>query len=484
MHAPLTKLYRDSLALLTDLYQLTMLYGYWREGLHRRQSIFHLFYRKPPFGAEPVTVAGLATALDFLEHFQFSTEDIQYLGGLTRPSGMALFPEAFLHYLQRLRFSGDVFAIPEGQLAFPGEPILRVEAPLGEAQLLETALLTLINYPSLIATKARRIVTAAAGKTVLEFGLRRAQGIDGGLSASRAAYIGGCSATSNLLAGKYFGIPVKGTHAHSWVMVFEQELAAFMAYTDAFPTNSVLLVDTYNTLQGVEHAMQVGMQLRKQGMDLAGIRLDSGDLLQLSKAARNRLDAAGFTQTQIVASGDMDEYRIQELLQAGAPIDTWGVGTRLITAFDQPALGGVYKLAALQDKSGQWQDRMKLSNEPAKRTLPGPLQVWRGYTANDQLLCSLLAEGSATSPGQKYYPSGSSHASEKPSATRFEPLLIPIMIKGQRQTARLELASIRTNAADAWAVYQHRDSENFTIGTTASLIARQQEFIRASTQAD
>jgi nicotinate phosphoribosyltransferase len=274
----LSRIYRPDFGLLTDLYQLTMASGYWQRGLHGRRAVFHLFYRRAPFGGRYAIAAGLELAVDLIRRLAFSVDDIQYLGALTGSDGRPLFSESFLNYLQRLRFTGDVYAVPEGTIVLPHEPILRIEAPLPEAQLIETGLLTLINFSTLIATKAARVADAAGSDEVFEFGLRRAQGIDGALTASRSAYLGGCHATSNVWAGRYYGIPVRGTHAHAWVMTFDDERAAFREYAAAMPNNCVFLVDTYDTLEGVANAIEIGRELRAQGRPWAGIRLDSGDL--------------------------------------------------------------------------------------------------------------------------------------------------------------------------------------------------------------
>jgi len=373
----LSRLYGHNLSLLTDLYQLTMGYGYWKNGMYDKESVFHLFYRKAPFKGRYAIACGLDLVMGYLENLRFEVDDIRYLGSLKGADGQALFDESFLNYLQRFEFRCDVEAIPEGTVCFPHSPILRIKGPLFQAQLIETALLNIINFSTLIATKAARICKAAHGGTVLEFGLRRAQGIDGALSSSRAAYIGGCHATSNVLAGQLFDIPVKGTHAHSWVMCFEEELEAFSAYAKSMPNNCVFLVDTYDTLEGVKKAIQVGVKLRANGNDLLGIRLDSGDLAQLSKDARVLLDEAGFRQTKIVASNDLDEHVIEDIRSQGAKIDVWGVGTKLVTAYDQAALGGVYKLASIKNENGQWEDRIKLSNHAFKTSNPGILQTKR-----------------------------------------------------------------------------------------------------------
>jgi nicotinate phosphoribosyltransferase len=374
---------RESLALLTDLYELTMAYGYWKSGTAQNEAVFHLSFRTAPFASGFTIACGLAAAVEYLTHFQFSDSDIAYLGTISGRDRKPLFEPRFLGYLKDLRLACDVDAIPEGTVVFPQEPLVRVQGPILQAQIVETALLNFVNFRSLIATKAARICLAAQGDPVIEFGLRRAQGIDGGLTASRAAYIGGCSSTSNLLAGKLYGIPVAGTHAHSWVMSFDSELAAFSEYAKALPNNAVFLVDTYNSLDGVHHAVEVGRKLRAEGHELGGIRLDSGDLAFLSVRARKMLDEAGFTSTLIIGSNDLDEHLISSLKQQGAAIDCWGVGTRLVTGYDQPALGGVYKLSAIRDANGAWQYKVKLSEQAAKITNPGILQVRRFHTGGE-----------------------------------------------------------------------------------------------------
>ncbi len=368
---------KASLALIIDLYELTMAQGYFLSDMANRSSVFHMFYRHPPFQGRYVVVAGIETFADWLETLQFTDEDIKYLGSVPGKGGKLLFVPTFLEYLKQWRFRGTIKAVPEGTIIFPHEPMVRVQAPLLDAQIIETALLSIVNYQSLIATKASRVRLAAGRDEVLEFGLRRAHGLDGGLSASRAAYIGGADATSNVLAGARYGIPVRGTHAHSWVMAFDSEIEAFRTYADLFPHNSVLLVDTYDTLEGVKQAIEVGRRLREQGADLMGIRLDSGDLAYLAIEARRLLDAGGFQATKIVASNDLDEKLITSLKVQGAPIDIWGIGTKLVTAFDEPALGGVYKLAAVENAEGEMVARMKISDQSAKTSIPGSLDVAR-----------------------------------------------------------------------------------------------------------
>jgi nicotinate phosphoribosyltransferase len=376
-----------SLALLTDLYQMTMSYGYWKAGLDQKESVFHLFFRRPPFQGGFTISSGLENVVNYLKDFHFDASDLTYLATLRNGEGKPLFCEPFLTYLSQLRFSCDLDAIPEGNVVFPYEPLLRIQGPLIQCQLLESPLLNLINYPSLIATKAARMCIASKGDSVIEFGLRRAQGIDGALTASRAAYIGGCHSTSNLLAGKLFGIPVTGTHSHSWVMAFDDELEAFQAYAKGQPDNCVFLVDTYDSLEGVKKAIEVGKWLKEHGKKLLAIRLDSGDLTHLSIKSREMLDAAGFPEAKIIASNELDEVLISELKRQGAQINIWGVGTNLVTGRDQPALDGVYKLSAIRDMGGPWKYKLKLSEQMIKISNPGILQVRRysnkqGYVAD------------------------------------------------------------------------------------------------------
>lgn len=374
-------LYSSNLTLLTDLYQLTMAYGYWKAGMTDREAVFNLFFRRNPFHGGYAIACGLSYVIDFLENFNISDEDVAYLSTLKGNDDKALFDPKFLEYLQNLDFTCDVDAVEEGSIVFPQEPLIRVKGSLIQCQILETLLLNMVNFQSLIATKASRVCLAAHGDEVLEFGLRRAQGIDGGLAASRAAYIGGCAATSNVLAGKLFGIPVKGTHAHSWVMSFESEIEAFETYAEALPNNCVFLVDTYDTVEGVKQAITVGNKLKEKGYKFAGIRLDSGDLAYLSTKARELLDAAGFTETAIVASNDLDEHIIDSLKQQDAKINVWGVGTKMVTAYDQPALGGVYKLSAIRNKENTaWDYKVKLSEQAIKISTPGIQQVRRFYS--------------------------------------------------------------------------------------------------------
>ena len=426
-------LYKSSLGLLTDLYQLTMVYGYWKTGRQDLQAAFHLFFRKHPFGGGFTVAAGLATVVEYLEGLRFDPDDLAYLAGLQGNDGQPLFEPAFLDYLSQMRLECDLHAIPEGTIVFPHEPLVRVTGPLFQAQLLETALLNIVNFQTLVATKAARVALAARGEPVLEFGLRRAQGIDGALAASRAAYLGGCAATSNVLAGRLFGIPVRGTHAHSWVMCFDDELESFQAYARAMPNNCVFLVDTYNTLDGVRHAIEVGREMRAQGHEMIGIRLDSGDLAWLSIQARRILDEAGFPQAAIVASNDLDEHIIESLKEQGARIGVWGVGTRLVTAYDEPALGGVYKLSAVRQGQGPWQYKLKLSEQSMKISTPGLLQVRRYFHGGEAIGDAIFDEqfpiqGDCTLVD----PNDMTHRKVIPAGPSSEDLLVPIVSRGQR----------------------------------------------------
>lgn len=363
------------LTLLTDFYELTMMQGYYEKG-QNETVIFDVFYRQNPCNGGYAICAGLEQVIEYVKGLNFTYEDVDYLRSL------GIFDEEFLHYLSGFHFSGDIYAIPEGSVIFPKEPLLKVVAPIMEAQLVETAILNIINHQSLIATKASRVVFAAAGDGIMEFGLRRAQGPDAGLYGARAAVIGGCVGTSNVLAGKLFDVPVLGTHAHSWIMSFPDEYTAFKAYADLYPDNCTLLVDTYDTLKsGVPNAIRVFQEMRDAGVKLTryGIRLDSGDLAYLSKKARKMLDEAGFEDATIAASNDLDEYLLHDLKIQGAAITSWGVGTNLITSKDCPSFGGVYKLAAIKTEGGEFVPKIKLSENTEKITNPGNKTIYRIY---------------------------------------------------------------------------------------------------------
>lgn len=418
--------------LLTDLYQLTMAAGYWKCGKAEQEAVFHLFFRKLPFAGGYAIAAGLGEVVEWLENFRFDPAELEYLATLPGRDGRPLFEKGFLDYLAGLKWQCDVDAIPEGTAVFPHQPLLRIRGPLVQAQLAETALLNIINFQTLIATKAARICHAARGEPVLEFGLRRAQGPEGAVMASRAAFIGGCAATSNVLAGMRHGIPVRGTHAHSWVMSFDSEQGAFAAYAEALPNNCVFLVDTYDTLEGVRHAVQTGHKLREQGHELAGIRLDSGDLAWLSIEARKILDDGGFPKAAIVASNDLDEHLIESLKHQNAAINVWGVGTRLVTGGQQAALGGVYKLGAIRHADGHWEPKIKLSEQSVKVSNPGIQQV-RRFILNGEFRGDAIYDEEQGCPEavEIMHPADPLRTRTLPAGAAHEDLLKPVFRKGR-----------------------------------------------------
>jgi len=444
-----SELYRPPLGLLTDLYQLTMAYAAWKSGAGQREGVFHLYFRRSPFKGGYALACGLAAAVDFIEAFRFADDDLAYLATLSGADGKPMFERGFLDHLQVMNLSLDVDAIPEGTVVFPQEPLIRVQGPIIPCMLLETPLLNLINFSTLVATKAARICQAARGQPVLEFGLRRAQGIDGGIVASRSAYVGGCAATSNVLAGKMFGIPVRGTHAHSWVMLFDGEKEAFETYADALPSNCLFLVDTYDTLQGVRNAIEVGRKLRERGHDLLGIRLDSGDLAWLSIQARKLLDEAGFPKAEIVASNDLDESIITSLHEQGAQIGVWGVGTKLATAYDDAALGGVYKLSAVRDPGGPWRHRIKLSEQVIKISTPGILNV-RRFREGGVFSGDLIWDESTGLPkdGEPVLvdPLDPTRRKRMPAGAEGEDLLVPVFRNGKCVYAPPDATAARARA--------------------------------------
>ena len=381
--------------LLTDLYQLTMAQGYWECGKADTQACFHMFFRDYPFNGGYAVACGMAQLADLVDGFAFSEDDLEYLASIPAPGGGMLFKPEFIDYLHDFKLCVDIEAVAEGEIVFPYEPLVRVTGPIMECQLLETALLNCVNFETLIATKAARVCMAAEAP-VAEFGLRRAQGAAGGVWASRAAVVGGCASTSNVLAGKLFDLPVSGTHAHSWVMSFPDELSAFRAYAKAFPTNCVLLVDTYDVAQGIKNAITVGLEMRERGEKLTGIRIDSGDLSWLAKMARTMLDEAGLTDCGIVLSNDLDEYTIRSIRDEGAQVMSWGVGTKLATAYDQPSLGGVYKLSATRENGeSAWIDHVKISESSAKLTTPGVLNVRRYYFEDGRIAGDMVFDTNA-----------------------------------------------------------------------------------------
>lgn len=359
----------DSFVLHNDLYQINMAESYWNDGIHERKAVFDLYFRKMPFESGYAVFNGLKRVIEYIKNFHFSEDDIEYLSSIG-------YPDDFLDYLKSLKFTGNIRSMAEGELCFGNEPLLRVEAPLIQAQLVETMLLNIVNFHVLITTKASRIRQVAPDDTLMEFGTRRAQEADAALWGARAAYIGGFNSTSNVRAGKLFGLPISGTHAHSFVQTYGDEYVSFKKYAERHK-NCVFLVDTFHTLKsGVPSAIKVAKELG-DSINFVGIRLDSGDIAYLSKQARKMLDEAGFTDTQIIASNDLDEQTITSLKAQGARVDSWGVGTKLITSYDQPALGAVYKLVSIEDENGEYIDRIKLSNNAEKVTTPGKKDVYR-----------------------------------------------------------------------------------------------------------
>ena len=417
-------------ALLTDLYQLTMVSGYVQEGKTHQWANFDYFFRNIPDDGGYCILAGLADVIEYLQTLHFNQEDLSYLEGL------GIFSKDSLAYFENFKFTGDIRAMPEGTVVFPHEPLIRVTAPLPEAQLIETTLLNIMNYQTLIATKAARVVWAANGDIVIDFGLRRAHGPDGALMASRAAYIGGVDGTSNVLAGRLYGIPVRGTHAHSWIESFTKELEAFRAYARVYPDACLLLADTYDTLNsGVSNAIQVGHELRKKGHELQGIRLDSGDLSYLSKQARRMLDEGGFPDASIVASSDLDEWLVQSLKRQGARVDIWGVGTRLVTSFSCPALGGVYKLTALDEDDKRMAPKIKRSDNPQKITNPGVKKAVRMYDNRGQMRGDVLFLDDEEIPRKRsfqvHHPMFPHVFKTYPGHFKMQEIMVPIFQKGK-----------------------------------------------------
>ena len=440
--------------MMTDLYELTMMYGYFQNGMTDRTAVFDLFFRKTSENSSYAVMAGLEQLIDYVQNLHFDANDIAYLRSL------GLFSEPFLDYLARFRFTGDLYAIEEGTVVFPYEPLVRVTAPIMEAQLLETAMLNIINHQTLIASKAARVCMAAEGDLVMEFGLRRAQGPDAGIYGARAAIIGGCGATSNVLTGQMYGVPVAGTHAHSWVMSFPDELTAFRTYAKTFPDACLLLVDTYDTLRsGIPNAIRVFDELRAAGHEPMGIRLDSGDLAYLTRQARKMLDEAGYPNARICASGDLDEVLIRDLKTQGACINTWGVGTKMITSEDCPALGGVYKLSA-EIVDGQTIPKIKISENPAKVTNPGVKKIYRIYNPDGMAMADLiLLEHETVDPSKPltlFHPVDT-WKRQTYENYRLRELLTPIFQAGQLVYASPKLLDIQARCkqelASLWEQY-------------------------------
>ena len=441
---------KANLELLTDLYQLTMAQGYWKSGKLDEQACFHMYFRSNPFEGGFSVACGMAQLAELVEGFGFTDEDIAYLAGLQALGGGTLFDPAFLQWLSQMSLDVDIDAVHEGTVVFPNEPLVRVVGPIMHCQLLETALLNCVNFQTLIATKAARVCLAAE-TPVAEFGLRRAQGYAGGVWASRAAVVGGCASTSNVLAGQMFDIPVSGTHAHSWVMAFDTELEAFRAYADIFPNNCILLIDTYDVEQGLENAITVGLEMKQRGERLIGIRIDSGDLAWLSKMARKRLDEAGLEDCGIVLSNDLDEHTIRSIRDEGAVVASWGVGTKLATAFDQPSLGGVYKLSATRNGEGPWQDRIKVTEQKAKLTYPGMLGVRRYFDEDGKIAGDMVYDvNHGVGADERIIDPMDTLRQKVLGGRRYEDLLFPLARSGQlvleREYTQAMAARERTRA--------------------------------------
>jgi len=437
-------------ALLTDLYELTMMQGYHHLDMHHR-AVFDMFYRRQPFGGGFAIFAGLQDLLETLSTLRFGDDDLAYLESL------GLFDASFLDYLRDFRFRGDIWAVPEGTVVFPHEPLVRVHTSIIEAQLIESLLLNIVNFQTLVATKTARIYLASGGGAIAEFGLRRAQGWDGALSASRAAYIGGAAVTSNTLAGKRYGIPVSGTMAHSWVMAFETEREAFERYADLYPENTILLIDTYDTLgSGIENAIAVGRRLKEQGHPV-GVRLDSGDIQYLSKQVRRRLDAAGLPDARIAVSNELDEEIIHQLVTAETPVDMWGVGTQLVTGGGEGALTGVYKLAAREMPDGSFLPTMKVSDNPEKSTNPGIKQVYRFFDAAGSAIADLITpedlDLDPDRPHTFYHPAVDYRKFKLEEYDRFEPLLQRRMVNGAVEQSCPPLPEIRARTLENLAQF-------------------------------
>ena len=430
-----------NLTMLTDLYQLTMMYGYQKCGMRNNRAVFDMFYRNTGDVTQYAIMAGLEQLIDYIKNLRFDEDALSYLTSLN------LFDAQFIAALRDFRFTGDIWAVPEGTPIFPGEPIVTVRGPVIQAPFVETMVLLSINHQSLIATKASRVVYAADGGAVLEFGLRRAQGPDAGTYGARAAIIGGCSSTSNVLAGQLYDVAIAGTHAHSWVMSFPTELDAFRAYAEIFPDSCMLLVDTYDTLKsGVPNAIKVFDELRAKGHKPVGIRLDSGDLAYFSKEARRMLDAAGYQDARIFASSDLDEYVIRELKAQGARIDVWGVGTKMITSYDWPALGGVYKMSA-EIVDGKMTPKIKISENPAKLTNPGYKKIYRLYGKRDNMaLADIIALDDETIDDSKPIKLYNQHHTYQTKVIRdfyARELLVPVFVDGRQVYESPDVCSIR-----------------------------------------
>jgi len=449
--------------MLTDFYQFSMAYGYWQLGMHQHPAVFHLSFRRNPIESSYVILSGLEMMIDFLRDFRFSDDDIEYLRTVKTTENKPYFSEDFLIYLKTLRFTGDIDTVSEGTILFAHEPVLRITASLLQCQLLETVLINIFNFSSLVTTLASQFRTVVDHDILFEFGLRRAQGPNGGVTASRAAYIGGFDATSNVLAGQRFHIPVVGTMSHSWVMAFDDEYLAFQAYANVMSNNVILLVDTYETQSGLDHAIQVGNALKKQGHLLKGIRLDSGELAILSQLARQKLDAAGFSETKIYASGDLTLKKVKELKALRAPIDGWGVGTYLSTSADQPSMDMVYKLGAIK-KDQDWHYHCKRSDNPKKSSDPGILQTRRFYH-DERWLEDMIY----------HVDFGFTH--HLLTANREQDLLLPIFRSGNLVYASPNLSSTRNYVASQVKQFHLSEHAVYPVKKDEKLLALKKELL-------
>ncbi len=468
-----------NLSMLTDFYQLTMANGYFLEGRANREAVFDIFYRQAE-GLDHAVAAGIEQATEYLMNLHFEDDDIEYL------AEQNCFDEKYLEHLKNFKFTGDVYAVKEGTVVFPMEPIMTVKAPIEQAQIVETALLTIINHQTLIATKASRVKQAAGNTVVMEFGLRRAQGPDAGIYGSRAAMIGGCDSTSNVLAGKMFDIPCKGTHSHSWVMSFPDEITAFREYAKLYPDNCLLLVDTFDTLKsGVPNAITVFEEMRARGEKPMGIRLDSGDLSYLSKKARIMLDQAGFNEAKICVSSDLDENLIQSLKMQGAKIDIWGVGTKLITSYDNPALGGVYKLSAIEE-NGELIPKIKVSDNVIKITNPGYKTVFRIYDkSSNKAIADLIGLRGENLPKDDLVIFHPIETWKRTQLTNYEikELHLPIILRGKQVYSFPTLKEVcdfaREERGTFWEEYQRlQNPQEYKVDLTDKLFELKSQMLK------
>lgn len=475
-----------NMTLLTDLYEITMAQSYWSQGKIDTDACFYSFYRDNPFGGGYGVFCGANQIAELVDGFGFTDDDIEYLASLQLPGKTPLFDPAFLAWLRGIELSVDICTVPEGSPVFPREPLVRVTGPLLQCQLLEPAILNGVNFQTLIATKASRVCQAAEGRPVSEFGLRRAQGPDGALSSSRAAYVGGCASVANVLAGKLYDIPVSGTHAHSWVMSFPDELSAFRAYARAMPDNCTLLVDTYDVEQGVKNAIIVARELGRDGHKLQGIRIDSGDLAWLSKMARSMLDKAGFSDVGIVLSNDLDEYTITSLNEQRAQYTALGVGTHLAAAYGQPALGGVYKLSAIREPGQEdWTPRLKISEQLYKRTIPGVLDVRRYRNGDGMLVGDLIFDVNDGVPADAVIVDPLDAMRRRKMEGEFETLLKPLVKAGKLEDVDLSARTARTRCAQQLAclddsIKRFMNPHEYPCGIERGLFKKRDEIVIAT----